>query len=142
MIVKELISSILPPAALFPSLYKPYMFGSSPLTSCHQTEATFFYRSHLPSPSRLKDPVPRFAPLRNGARYLRQLDLGRTNAFLRLDGLPIAKTDKKYSRVWQSFNQRQRRTLVKEQAGKVESRSPSPLRRRTYSLMSSRLSEH
>lgn len=118
------------------------MFGSSPLTSCHQTQATFFYRSQMPSPSRLKDPVPRYAPLRNSALYLRQLDLGRTNAFLSLDGLPIAKTDKKYSRVWQAFNKRQRRTLVKEQAGKGQSRSPSPLRRRTFSLMSSRLSEH
>lgn len=116
------------------------MFGSSPLTSCHDTKATFFYRSQLSFPSGFHDPVPRYAPLRNQGRYLRQLDLRRTHAFLSLDGVPIARTDKKYSKVWEMFNQRQRRTLVKEQAEKTGSRSP--LRRRTCSLISSRMSMH
>ena len=122
------------------------MFGSSPITSCHQTQATFYYRSQPPFLSHMRDPVPRRAPLRNNGMHLQQLDQYRVNSFLSLDGLPISKTDKKYSKVWQAFNQRKRRALVKEKAERLHSLSPSnsPTRsqRRTYSLMSSRLSKY
>lgn len=94
----------------------------------------------------MRDPVPRHAPLRNRGEHLQQLDQYRVNTFLSLDGLPIARTDKKYSKVWQAFNQRQRRALVKEKAGRLHSLSPdsSPTRgqRRTFSLVSSRLSKY
>ena len=122
------------------------MFGSSPITSCHETQATFYYRKQAFLHTNLRDPAPRRAPLRNSGQHLQQIDHYRVNAFLSLDGLPIARTDKKYSKVWQAFNQRKRRALVKEKAERLSSLSPgsSPTRsqRRTLSLMSSRLSKY
>ena len=58
------------------------------------------------------------APLKNSADHLHQIDAGHSFRFLQLDGMPIARTDKRYPMNSQS-PMRHRRQLIRESALKM-----------------------
>ena len=79
----------------------------------------FFDRApapHLMVPTNIS--VQHAAPLRNSAETLKQIDAGHSFRFLQLDGMPIARTDKRFPMPEHS-PMRQRRQLIRESALKM-----------------------
>lgn len=79
----------------------------------------FFERSPAPN---LTVPTPQpfkfNSPLKNSGNHLHQIDAGHSFRFLQLDGMPIARTDKKFP-MNSNSPMRQRRQLIRESALKM-----------------------
>lgn len=85
----------------------------------HTSTISFFDRApapHLTVPNNVQ--TSNMAPLRNNASTLRQIDAYHPFRFLQLDGMPIARTDKKFP-VDEKLPMRQRRELIRESALKM-----------------------
>ena len=79
----------------------------------------FFDRPPAPHLSVPVNPqVTHAAPLKNSANTLKQIDYGFSFRFLQLDGMPIARTDKKFPMPEKS-PMRERRQLIRESALKM-----------------------
>ncbi|OMJ76588.1 hypothetical protein SteCoe_24037 [Stentor coeruleus] len=79
----------------------------------------FFDRSpapHLTKPTNVE--YRNYSPLKNSAEHLRQIDTGFSYRFLQLDGMPIARTDKRFP-MDEKSPMRQRRQLIRESALKM-----------------------
>lgn len=79
----------------------------------------FFERTpapHLTVPT--AQPFKFNSPLKNSADHLRQIDVGHSFRFLQLDGMPIARTDKRFP-MNSNSPMRERRQHIRESALKM-----------------------